>query len=121
MVRNIILFFLYFNLPIMIVLIGLTWFFFPPKKITKVFGFRTELSMKNQENWNFAHKYHSKGMIIFGFLSLMISFLCVYLFSYNFSLQIIVGIVNLCFNLISLFILGMITQNKLEKFSRKKE
>ncbi len=29
----------------------------PPKKINALFGYRTELSMKNADTWSFAHKH----------------------------------------------------------------
>lgn len=31
-----------------------------PKKINYIFGYRTELSMKNRDTWEFAHKYIGK-------------------------------------------------------------
>lgn len=34
-----------------------------PKKINYVYGYRTRMSMKNQETWEFAHKYISEFWI----------------------------------------------------------
>lgn len=31
-----------------------------PKEINSAFGYRTKMSMKNQETWEFAHKYFGK-------------------------------------------------------------
>ena len=28
-----------------------------PKEINYIFGYRTDMSMKNKDTWNFAHKY----------------------------------------------------------------
>ena len=32
----------------------------PPKNINAAFGYRTTMSMKNQDTWDFAHKYFGK-------------------------------------------------------------
>lgn len=32
----------------------------PPKEINAAFGYRTTMSMKNKETWNFAHSYVGK-------------------------------------------------------------
>jgi len=32
----------------------------PPEKINMAYGYRTKRSMKNQETWDFAHKYCGK-------------------------------------------------------------
>ncbi len=38
---------------------SLIMYFFPPKKINFIYGYRTLRSMKNQKNWDFAQKYSS--------------------------------------------------------------
>ncbi|MDO4419403.1 MAG: SdpI family protein [Ruminococcus sp.] len=37
-----------------------------PKNINYIFGYRTEMSMKNQDTWSFAHKYCGKIWFIGG-------------------------------------------------------
>lgn len=37
-----------------------------PKNVNGAFGYRTTLSMKNQETWKFAHKYSGKIWLICG-------------------------------------------------------
>ena len=34
-----------------------------PKEINSVFGYRTSMSMKNKDTWEFAHKYCGNGMM----------------------------------------------------------
>lgn len=46
--------------PLLMLGIGLYFLKSPPQKINKVFGYRTALSMKNQETWQFAHHYCGK-------------------------------------------------------------
>lgn len=38
-------------------------YFFPPKKINYLYGYRTSASMKSQERWDFAQRYSSIKMI----------------------------------------------------------
>jgi len=44
-----------------------------PKEINAVFGYRTTMSMKNKETWQFAHKYIGKLWKMCGWLVLLIS------------------------------------------------
>ncbi len=44
-----------------------------PKEINTVFGYRTAMSMKNQETWQFAHQYIGRLWKICGSLVLLIS------------------------------------------------
>jgi len=65
---------------IMVLLVPLTMLFFgvrfekaAPKEINPVFGYRTAMSMKNQETWKFAHEYIGKLWKTWGWLTLLIS------------------------------------------------
>lgn len=42
-----------------------------PKKINMTFGYRTSMSMKNRETWEFAHKYIGKLWFWLGFIVLV--------------------------------------------------
>ena len=44
-----------------------------PKKINKVFGYRTSMSMKNQETWEFAHHYCGSLWLKIGCIMLILS------------------------------------------------
>ena len=61
-------------------LVPLTMIFFgarfeknAPKEINAAFGYRTTMSMKNKETWQFAHEYIGKLWKICGWLVLLIS------------------------------------------------
>lgn len=61
-------------------LVPLTMIFFgtrfeknAPKEINTAFGYRTTMSMKNKETWQFAHEYIGKLWKICGWLVLLIS------------------------------------------------
>lgn len=46
---------------------------FPPRKINLMYGYRTRLSMKNQENWEAGNRYSAKMMLRSGTLLMLIS------------------------------------------------
>ena len=55
-------FMLFMNLLMPLIMIGLGRYFMKnaPGNINIVFGYRTSMSMKNQEPWKFAHEYCGK-------------------------------------------------------------
>lgn len=44
-----------------------------PKTINPIFGYRTKMSMKNEETWEFAHKYFGIIWYRAGWISLLLS------------------------------------------------
>lgn len=46
-----------FLLPVVMVICGMSYTKKGPKRISKVQGYRSKMSMKNRETWDFAHKY----------------------------------------------------------------
>lgn len=44
-----------------------------PKNINEIYGYRTSMSMKNKETWEFAHKYCGRLWIKLGGMMLIIS------------------------------------------------
>ena len=47
-------------IPLMMIVFGLIFLKNPPKEINWAYGYRTSMSMKNQETWDFAHQYVGK-------------------------------------------------------------
>jgi uncharacterized membrane protein len=43
------------------------------ENINKIYGYRTSMSKKNKETWEFAHKYCAKSWMKLGFVMLIIS------------------------------------------------
>lgn len=66
---------LVFDLMIPAVMIGFGRIFVkhPPKTINSVYGYRTAMSMKNQNTWEFAHKYCGKLWYIGGLVLLPVT------------------------------------------------
>lgn len=49
-------------------------YFFPPKKINALYGYRTVASMKSEERWEFAQKYSTIQMFKSSVFMIVISF-----------------------------------------------
>ena len=47
-------------IPLTMVVLGKQFMTKPPKSIHAAFGYRTAMSMKNRDTWDFAHKYFGK-------------------------------------------------------------
>ena len=69
------IFMLIMDLLIPFTLIGFGRYFMKnaPTQINVVFGYRTTMSMKNQETWEFAHKYCGKIWYVCGLILLPIT------------------------------------------------
>ena len=50
-----------------------------PKEINSLFGYRTSMSMKNKDTWEFAHKYSGKVWYDCGMVMLPITVICMLL------------------------------------------
>ena len=51
---------------VLFVLAGVVVYFFPPKEINGLYGYRTANSMKSQERWTFAQIYSARKMMWYG-------------------------------------------------------
>lgn len=62
---------------------------YPPKKINRLYGYRTPSSMKSKERWDFAQIFAAKEMIKQGFLLAMIGIFFGFLFQFDETINII--------------------------------
>lgn len=60
-------------IPVIMIVIGMVFVNHPPKSINGVYGYRTTMSMKNMNTWNFAHLYCGKLWRKIGWIMLPIS------------------------------------------------
>ena len=69
------IFMLVINLALPFAMIGFGKYFMrkAPIDINSIFGYRTAMSMKNKDTWNFAHRYCGKMWYIIGFVILPIA------------------------------------------------
>lgn len=59
--------------PAIMIVMGKIFFKAAPKDINYVYGYRTTMSMKNRDTWEFAHKYCGKIWFYAGLVMLPIS------------------------------------------------
>lgn len=57
---------------IVFIILGCIIRFFPPKTQNSFYGYRSFMSMKNQETWNEAQKYAGSTILIFGIINLFL-------------------------------------------------
>lgn len=57
-------------IPIIMVIFGKSFLKAAPKEINGIYGYRTAMSMKNQETWEFAHKHFGKVWFYAGLILL---------------------------------------------------
>lgn len=59
--------------PLIMVIFGRAFSRKAPAEINMSFGYRTDMSMKNRDTWNFAHKYLGKLWLVSGLILLPLS------------------------------------------------
>lgn len=59
--------------PIILLLSGLLLLLFPPKNRNYIYGYRTRLSSKTQQTWDFANKLAAKLLVGMGSVSLVLA------------------------------------------------
>lgn len=55
------------------------FYFFPPKKINSIYGYRTPKTMKNETIWYFANRFFTKQFIIYSAISLVAALILVFI------------------------------------------
>lgn len=96
---------------IIFIITGGIMYFFPPKNINSLYGYRTASSIKSQTKWDFAQKYSAKIMAFIGFGMVIISFTRT-LLPFDNDQTAIFGVAIL---LLSVIILLVIVERKLKK------
>lgn len=66
-------------IPLVMILFGRWFSKKPPSKISYTFGYRTTMSMKNQNTWNFAHHYIGRLWYWLGWIILPLTIIPLYL------------------------------------------
>ena len=63
----------YYISTLILTVVGVVFWIYPPKKINGLYGYRTTRSRKSQETWDFAQRYSAKLMTIFGLAALIVA------------------------------------------------
>lgn len=83
---------------------GLVMYFFPPKKINSLYGYRTSSSMKSQQAWDFAQRFSAIKLLQIGAVLGLSSFLQFFI-KIEKEFQMIIGIVLTLIAVLSLLML----------------
>lgn len=87
-----------------------------PLHINPIYGYRTSMSMKNQDTWKFAHQYCGKFWFRAGILELPFSILVILtVFGKNNNVIGAVGGILCCAQLVSIIISIYFTEKALKK------
>ncbi|EGT0013918.1 SdpI family protein [Clostridium perfringens] len=62
-------------IPLIMIIFGKYFSKKAPKEINYLFGYRTSMSMKNKDTWEFAHKYCGRLWLRIGWIMFAISFI----------------------------------------------
>ena len=63
----------------LLLVISLILYFFPPKKINFLYGYRTNKSIKNDVTWNFANSFFSKQLLVYSAISFVFAMLLAFI------------------------------------------
>ncbi len=88
---------------VLFVIAGAVTYFYPPKKINTLYGYRTNASMQSQERWDFAQKFSSLLMIKAAVPLIMVSSLAI-LIPGGEETKMVAGVVLTIFYAVYLFI-----------------
>ena len=88
---------------VIFIIAGIILYFFPPKNINGLYGYRTTASMKSQENWDFAQIYSAQKAILSGIILCIVGILVGFV-SISENLQTVIGLSMLFSACIYLFI-----------------
>ncbi|WP_160676786.1 SdpI family protein [Clostridium sp. C8-1-8] len=67
-------------IPVLMLCIGFRWRSNPPKDISMIYGYRTTMSMKNKETWDFAHRCFGKACLYINVPLIIVSLILLVLF-----------------------------------------
>lgn len=58
---------------------SIIFYFFPPKKINVLYGYRTNKTMQNKDIWQFANSFFAKQFVVYATISFVFAIVLVYL------------------------------------------
>ena len=102
--------------PALMLCVGIMWKVSPPKMNGKGLAYRTALSTRSEETWNFAHRHCSKLWIVLGLVSALLMWFLreQYL---NFILWLLAG--QMVFFCLSAFLVDLLLKNGFDDHGNK--
>lgn len=103
-------------IPVTMIIFGILWKSHPPKSINWAYGYRTSMSMKNNETWKFAHAHNAKIWRWVGIIWLIISIVVMFLFKDNYEvISIRITFIGLAIMILSLIPTEMALRKRFDK------
>lgn len=91
----------------------------PPDKMNYIYGYRSKMSMKNQDTWNFAQKYAGKVWVYSSLINVVISAMIVLIFkSTDISETVTIIFLNVIQPLILLLVIPLTEINLRKTFDK---
>ncbi len=111
--------------PAIMILLGAIFTKAAPKKINYIFGYRTDLSMKNRDTWEFAHKYIGKLWFRSGLLLIPITVIPMLLVigkteNVVGTVGLIVGFINTIVLIVPIFFTEKALNKKIDKDGKRR-
>lgn len=100
------------SIDLLFLLAGVIFRILPPKKINSYFGFRTTSSMSTQINWDLAHSYSGKLLILTSLISICICLILYFITTIQIS--IFIGL-SLTIKAIYILLVIILTERKLRR------
>ena len=102
--------------PVVMILFGTMFMKSAPKKINYILGYRTELSMKNRDTWELAHKYIGKLWFRLGLLLIPITVIpMLFVIGNSENVVATVGLIVSFVNTVTLIVPIFFTENVLNR------
>lgn len=68
-------------IPLVMMICGAIFMKNAPKEINQFYGYRTEMSMKSRDTWEFAHRFYGRLSFVFGLILLPLTVAAIVLLS----------------------------------------
>ncbi|MGO3182506.1 MAG: SdpI family protein [Aequorivita sp.] len=72
------------SISLMLLIVSIIYFLFPPNKINYLYGYRTRRSMKSDENWKVANKLAPKMMLALSLFDAILGYVVADILNYDF-------------------------------------
>ncbi len=103
-------------IPAIMIVFGKIFIKSAPKEINYIFGYRTDMSMKNRDTWEFAHEYIGKLWFRLGFLLVPVTVIpMLFVISNSENVVGTVGLIVSFMNLVVLIVPIFFTEKALNK------
>ena len=111
---------LYFVVPIILMMIGALTHSLPPRKINMLYGYRSPMSMKNQDTWDFAQDFFNNKIAILGVIQALLGVFAI-LASYILlpAHIMLVAYIGCGLEVASIIVLGLVTEHQLNQYFNK--